>query len=57
MPHYSVKLYLNLSVLFVFFNSVIDVSFSISRVGIHGHAFACCLTTGRGPGVRRGMSA
>ena len=40
------------SIFFWFFDGVIDVDVSISRVIFHGHFFTCCLTTGRGlPGV------
>ena len=41
----------------VFFDSFIDVDFSISWVGIHGHLFACCLTVKKRLGLRCGMSA
>ena len=39
------------SIFFWFFDSVIDVDVSKSRVIFHGHFFTSCLTTGRGPGV------
>ena len=41
------------SIFFWFFDGLIDVDLSISRVIFHGHFLTCCLiiTTGRGPGV------
>ena len=39
------------SIFFCFFDGVINVDVSISRVVFHGHFFTCCLTTRRGPGA------
>ena len=48
---YYIRNYQFSRIFFGFFDGVIDIDISISRVIFHGHFFTCCLTTGRGSGV------